>query len=406
MVVYGLFTIGGCIFIAAAKLSGVDLRVSISVPIALMLGYLAVSIAVGRLRLHDEQTGDNLYYMGFLFTLSSLGVALFQFTSSGSTDEVVRNFGVAVTSTIMGIALRIFYNQTRRDPIDIERSARHELADMTRRVRVELESASREFADFRRVSNQMLEEGFGEIVTQAQRNGEHVRETFEKMAAAAIKPVQDVSARLSNAMAENFTRVEEQFSEIAKKVEAASALLESANSTMAGSVSRLGGQADTVASKLERVVVPDEVLKTELAPMVKLLGNAVAQYAIKTETAAQEQQARMSAIIDAVQRVAEKSENSAIAAQKVAEVAGDQRRLTETFLSFVQSQSKQMNELVEKLVATQSLLASAQAQPIATEALAPDFASAGPANGGEFEPIALPPRPDDEAVPVKRGWFR
>lgn len=405
LVVFGLFTVGGCVFIAAAKLSGLDLRVSISVPIALMLAYLAVSIAVGRLRLHDEQTGDNLYYMGFLFTLSSLGVALYQFGSNGSTDEVVKNFGVAITSTIMGIALRIFYNQTRRDPIDIERSARHELADMTRRVRVELESVAREFADFRRVSNQMLEEGFGEIAAQAHRNGEHVRDTFEKMAMAAIKPVQDVSGKLSSAMAENFSKIEEQFSEIAKKVEAASGLLESANSTMAGSVSRLGGQADTVALKLEKVIVPDEVLKNELAPMVKLLGNAVAKYAIKTETASQEQQARMSAITDALQLVAEKSASSAAAAESIAESMGGQKRLAEMLVSLVQKQGQDMNELMGKLVSKQ-VEATPVEPPLRStpETALPEIASVVATNDG-FEPLAIPSDPDNGEAPARKGWL-
>ncbi|ESY76886.1 hypothetical protein X741_34545, partial [Mesorhizobium sp. LNHC229A00] len=135
LVVFATLTLGGCVFIAIAKLSGVDPIMAASAPVCLMLIYLAASVFTGKLRLHDEQTGDNLYYMGFLFTLTSLGVSLFQFGSEGSTDTIVRNFGIAVTSTITGIALRIFYNQMRRDPADIERTARHELADMTRRVR-------------------------------------------------------------------------------------------------------------------------------------------------------------------------------------------------------------------------------------------------------------------------------
>ena len=93
----------------------------------------------------------------------------------------MQNFGVAVVTTIFGIGLRIFYNQVRRDPIEIERVARHELADMTRRVRLELEMTAREFASFRRVCNQMLEEGFQEIGEQAEKSGAHILEVMDSL---------------------------------------------------------------------------------------------------------------------------------------------------------------------------------------------------------------------------------
>lgn len=349
LVVFATLTLGGCVFIAIAKLWGVNPIVAAGVPVSLMFFYLGVSVFTGKLRLHDEQTGDNLYYMGFLFTLTSLGVSLFQFGSEGSTETIVRNFGIAVTSTITGIALRIFYNQMRRDPADIERTARHELADMTRRVRAEMESVTREFADFRRVSHQMLEEGFAEIAVQAERNGEHIRSVLEKIAMESIKPVQEASGKLSDALKDNFGQVESQFSSIAQRVEAAADLLDKANGSMSSSVSKLGAQADSVAAKLEKVIVPDEVLKNDLAPMVKLLGSAVAQYAVKTETASQEQQARMSGLAEAVGKVATGVERAAAAAEKTAETVQAQQRLTEALAAVVQKQSKDTSELVTTL---------------------------------------------------------
>ncbi|AZO66240.1 hypothetical protein EOC93_02515 [Mesorhizobium sp. M6A.T.Ce.TU.002.03.1.1] len=349
LVVFAALTLGGCVFIAVAKLSGVNPIVAAGVPVCLMFFYLGVSAFTGKLRLHDEQTGDNLYYMGFLFTLTSLGVSLFQFGSEGSTETIVRNFGIAVTSTITGIALRIFYNQMRRDPADIERTARHELADMTRRVRAEMESVTREFAEFRRVSHQMLEEGFAEIAVQAERNGEHIRSALDKIAMESIKPVQEASGKLSDALRDNFGQVESQFSSIAQRVEAAADLLDKANSSMSSSVSKLGAQADTVAAKLEKVVIPDEVLKNDLAPMVKLLGSAVAQYVVKTETASQEQQARMIGLADAVAKVTTGVERVAAAAEKTAETVQAGQRLTEALGAVVQKQSRDTSELIAML---------------------------------------------------------
>ncbi|MES0073338.1 hypothetical protein [Mesorhizobium sp. M0058] len=297
-------TVCGCIFIAVTKAAGISPVISSTVPIGIMIGYFAFSWYVGKLRLHAEQTGDNLYYMGFLFTLSSLGASLYQFGTDASTDEIVRNFGIAVTSTITGIALRIFYNQVRRDPADVERATRHELADMTRRVRTEMESVAREFADFRRVCNQMLEEGFTEIARQAEKNGDQVRQAFEGMAAKAIKPVQDTSEKIAKTLEETFGRIENRFSGVAEKVETVAGSLDRANGSMAATVSNFEVQAGTVAEKLAKVVIPDEVLKTDVVMVLKVLAASVGKFTERAETLSKEQGERTDKLSDAVLRIA------------------------------------------------------------------------------------------------------
>lgn len=373
--VYLVFTLGGMVHIVVTKTFEFPAALTIAVPILLMAIYMAVSIILGKLRLHDEQIGDNLYYMGFLYTLTSLGVSLYNFGTgaAGDAEDIVRNFGVAVTSTIAGIMLRIMYNQMRRDPIDIERAARHELAEATRKIRTELEGVSREFADFRRVSNQMLEEGFGEIANQAQRNGDNIRTSLEKLADEAIRPVRDASTKLGSAMEENVTRIENQFSEIAKKVDSAAELLEKANAAMSASVWKLGQQADNVAVKLEKVVVPDEVLKNELAPMVKTLSAAVAQYAVKTEAASREQQERMTALAESLAK-------AAAASEKAAEAVVIQQKSSETIVRLVEKQGQETNQLFSRL-----LEAFEQRKPAAPTGSVPTVADrAAP-------PVSLPP---------------
>lgn len=153
----------GAFYILVAKSAGIPAGWVTFVPVAIMVAY-AVTVRLARgLLLRDDQTGDNLYYMGFLFTLTSLGVSLAQFTVSGAAEEIVRNFGVAIATTIAGIALRLFMNQMRRDPAEIERVTRLELADAARRVRRELDSAVIEMNHFRRSVRQSAEEGVADL---------------------------------------------------------------------------------------------------------------------------------------------------------------------------------------------------------------------------------------------------
>ena len=239
MVLFASITVGGMIFIWSSKLMGWSLPIVTGVPLVLMGVYFIVSLAVAGFRLHNEQAGDNLYYMGFLFTLSSLGVSLYLFAGETSIETIVRNFGIAVTSTIAGVTLRILFNQMRRDPIDIERSVRHELAEMTRRVRTELDSSSREFSHYRRVSNQMLSEGFEEIARQAERNGQEINKILEMLAKQAVTPINDAAAQL--------TATTSQLSEI---------------------IGTFGAAVENVGKKLDEIRAPEDVVRAELAPAI------------------------------------------------------------------------------------------------------------------------------------------
>lgn len=262
MALFASVTIGGMIFIWTAKLYGWSLFTVTAVPLVLMAIYFIVSLAFAGFRLQNEQAGDNLYYMGFLFTLSSLGVSLYLFAGETSIDTIVRNFGIAVTSTIAGVTLRILFNQMRRDPMDIERSVRHELAEMTRRVRTEMDSSAREFSNYRRVSGQMLTEGFDEIARQAERNGEEIRKTMEALSREAIKPIRDAAEKLS-------TIIENHNQMMSDRSNDAATRLTETTAQLSAIIDRFGETVENVGKRLEGIRSPDDVIKVELTPAIE-----------------------------------------------------------------------------------------------------------------------------------------
>jgi hypothetical protein len=114
-----------------------------------MLGYFVVAGFAPRFRLRRDQAGDNAYYLGLLFTLISMSLVLARVTQGESiVERLLAAFGVALTSTILGVALRIVLHQMRVDPIDVEETTRQELLDASNRLKASLENSSREFARF------------------------------------------------------------------------------------------------------------------------------------------------------------------------------------------------------------------------------------------------------------------
>lgn len=287
MALFGVLTLIGVMFIWGGKLSGWPTEVVTLVPIGIMLFYMVVSLVLSGFRLHNEQTGDNLYYMGFLFTLSSLGVSLYRFTVGTNIDDIVRNFGIAVTSTICGIALRILFNQMRRDPLDIERSVRHELAEMTRRVRSELDSSSREFSSYRRSSSQMLVEGFEEIGRQAERTGEAIQKAIESLSKESIKPIREAAENLATLSQQNQTLFDERSKKINASAEEAAERLAATTTRIAGHVDGFARTVEEMSAKLRAMSAPEEMLRVQLQPSldaIKEMGDQQRALASETST--------------------------------------------------------------------------------------------------------------------------
>lgn len=285
MLFFGLLTISGIVFIWTAKLWALNTTFVTAVPILIMLTYFLASLIANSMRLHNEQAGDNLYYMGFLFTLSSLGVSLYRFVGDASIDDIVRNFGIAVTSTICGIAFRILFNQMRRDPLDIERSVRHELAEMTRRVRSELDSSAREFSSYRRSSSQMLLEGFEEIGRQAEQTGAAVHSAIETLSRESLKPIQEASEKLTVFSNRNLALFEELSSKLNVTLDGAASRLGQTTDHIGDMVQGLGQAVEAVSTKLAAMTPPDEMMRDQLRASMQAMNDLAAR---QTELAEKE----------------------------------------------------------------------------------------------------------------------
>ena len=377
-----LVTLGGMAFIWTAKLWQLETWFVTSVPILLMGTYFLVSLIASGLRLHNEQAGDDRYYMGFLFTLCSLGVSLYRFGAEASIDDIVRNFGVAISSTIAGIALRIFFNQMRRDPIDIERSVRHELAEMTRRVRTELDTSAREFANYRRVSNQMLSEGFEEIARQAEKNGEMIRQAIDALSKDAIKPIQQAAEKMASVLQAHHDQVARQAAASNEAVDTATRRLEETAGKVNGVVEGLGRTVDNLRHRLDELRSPDQVIQMKLQPMLKTVQKSVDTQVetmgaqLKLSTAQAE---KMDSVLTPIAEAAAALKASAELMEKASAASLDSRAA--------------VDRLVERL--DRRAEGQPEGQPVATETTQAraEIAAVQPVRGGWEDVVEAPAAP-------------
>ncbi len=199
--------------------------------IVVLIAYALYAYKATQLQLDAETIGDNCYYLGFLFTLTSLALTLYfviQAPSSQRADvipEVISGFGVALASTIGGVFLRVLMLQFKVDMESRERQERQYLNETSRRFRTELgmsldqikafsveslqQGAERE-GRMREAFDKLLADMQGELLKSAEEFGPALRESVRlqtqaslTMVTAAVHESSDLAARsIRTAMSE------------------------------------------------------------------------------------------------------------------------------------------------------------------------------------------------------------
>ena len=105
-----------------------------------------VNSSTNRSGVSVDRASDNVYYLGLLFTLASLAYSLIKLSMMDGMSQqgvasakqvltLLPDFGLALFSTIAGIFGRIYLQQMRNDPLDVETEAREELGIAIRQLR-------------------------------------------------------------------------------------------------------------------------------------------------------------------------------------------------------------------------------------------------------------------------------
>ncbi|MDP2377621.1 hypothetical protein [Reyranella sp.] len=210
---------------------------------ALMVLYGIFAYRMSNVRLRPDRLGDNFYYMGFVFTLASMSAALVQLQSGREVDALVGSFGIALFSTILGIAGRVAFIQMRTEVEDVEERVRQSLLAAADTLRGQLYAATRDLETFRVGVQQTIHERLTESadaftrMTEAQVS--HIRETVE----GTIGSVQSAFA---------------------------------AHEQAAISLSQLGekvtSSVDNLVTRIEAIHVPPSLLEAKMDALVAKLG--------------------------------------------------------------------------------------------------------------------------------------
>jgi hypothetical protein len=279
-------------------------------PVIVMALYACVVTLVPRTRLRFDQAGDNLYYLGFTYTLCSLAITLYRFhATEGSADYIVSNFGIALATTIVGVVSRVWLHQMRDDPLELERETRSELTEAVSRLRAEIDQAVREFNHFNRTLQQSAQEA---IEAQGNVALEALDKSTKQYAQLAVRAV----GHLENCFVE--------FNKQATELNTNTAQIATA--------------LQAFSKRIDDIEAPKDLLSEKLAPIFQRIAEAAEQTAGRVSSERQRNQsvakliARLEALTGSIEgifdKVADKEERVTTAIQRVVTVAGQTAELT------------------------------------------------------------------------------
>tara|TARA_R100000789_G_scaffold69827_1_gene65419 strand:+ start:520 stop:1797 length:1278 start_codon:yes stop_codon:yes gene_type:complete len=279
-VIFMLFAIIGILCELTAHAFTTNTVFIIAGPVIVLILYLAAASLFRRFRLRFDQLGDNCYYLGFLFTLTALSIALYDFRGLNvDISTIVSNFGVALASTILGVLLRVLLSQMREDPIEVEEQSRYELAQASAMLKNELYSSVRDMNSFRELLQQSIAQSFEEV---NEKSKESILHAAEELSEAAKNINQEITER-NEQLGERFDR----FNDLTQR-----------------SVSSL----ESLVESMERVRPPNELLhdtfdKT-VTSMERLRAESEKIYRM-TELQRQTTESSMTIACEAIQKVSE-----------------------------------------------------------------------------------------------------
>lgn len=259
--------------------------------VGMMFTYFWLIVNTRRFRMREDKSADNLYFLGFLFTVSALITSLIKFSQNTGTDTqitnnplvVVEDLGIGLITTLIGLLLRVFISQQRRDPEEIEEEVRLTLAEVAERVQGDVIATGEMIESARLLTAQVLEESSESLKEQRELSRDAIksfREVFETGSEKFITSSEDLRARIDSVDIR-----EEIFSE---KLDQPIAELERSIRGFSNRVQRLEIPTDLLSSQTEeaigavRAAVTNSVEK-EMAELSEKVGANLSDSIVKLE---------------------------------------------------------------------------------------------------------------------------
>jgi len=246
-------------------------------PLTVMMGYIFLGLKRKNREVSDEKFADSCYYIGFIFTITSIVFSLFDLPHIGERiQDIAVRFGAAMVSTVLGLAVRVYLVSFRPEASDALQNTEDAVLDAAQKFQERLVMAYEKLGDFQ-----------NQVTTATEKSIEAVKIQAEKL-------TQDHSARMERVFVELNENNQKVVSQSVSAVDSASArMTQSVDVYAEGMKNNLQSLGDKVATfgesvtrRLETTTFPDDFFSARLAEPLDQLKAATSEVSKQVESAA------------------------------------------------------------------------------------------------------------------------
>lgn len=233
-----------------------------AVPLLLMTAYIFIGLKRGDDDVTDEKFADTCYYLGFIFTITSIIFALFDLPNIGTRiQDIAVRFGAAMVSTVLGLGVRVYLVSFRKDVADAIRDAEDAVLD-----------ANRKFTEQLTIALEKLRSFETQVDDAARTTVERVNLQVEALSKNHADKLTEFFVDLTNRNQGAFTEALLQIKVVSKRLaDSVDGYANVMRTNIISIESKVNGFADAVSARLKETTFPDDYFAKHLeAPLSQL----------------------------------------------------------------------------------------------------------------------------------------
>lgn len=263
-------------------------------PLGVMASYVLLGLKRRAHDVSDEKFADSCYYLGFIFTITSIVFALFDLPAIGThLPDIAVRFGAAMVSTVAGLVVRVYLVSFRPDAADAMEDAEHAVLDAVRKFREGLSLAVDRLQGFEaevdRAAQQTVERASLQIERLTMDHTNRMASFFDEL-----------DRRQQAQAATGVAELKASHERLGASLDAYGQALQAQLATLQDHVDRF---AEAMAARLRDTSFPDDYFARHLAGPMNLMRDAARDLATQVLRVSNDVNESDSALADALRRL-------------------------------------------------------------------------------------------------------
>jgi hypothetical protein len=239
-----------------------------TVPLLIMGTYVVLGYHRLDTSVTDDKFADTCYYLGFIFTVTSIIFCLFDLPNIGTRiQDIAVRFGAAMVSTVFGLCVRVYLVSFKADIADAIAAAEDSVLDATRRLAEQMTMALEKLQGFE-----------SQVHGAAKSSVERINMEVENLSKNHAGKLSEFFIDLANRNQDAFTHALGEVKNISQRLsDSVDGYSRGMQANLASIEAKVGIFTDAVTNRLRSTTFPDDYFAKHLdGPLLQLRESASA----------------------------------------------------------------------------------------------------------------------------------